>query len=209
MNDARASFSNFGPCVDTYAPGQTIVSTWNASDTATNTLDGTSLASPHVAGTAALYLAANPFASPAQVRENVIYNGSVGRLTGLGSGWNMLPHTIFTPPGPGSNSVSRGQQLTSGQSLRANIGDHLLSMQADGNLVHYQGGFVLFHTRTNGNPGARAVMQQDGNFVVYTVANVPLFATNTGGTPANILVLQDDGNVVVYGPGAQVFYHTR
>lgn len=64
INDARASFSNWGSCLDLFAPGENITSAWNTSDTATNTISGTSMASPHVAGAAALYLATAPFASP-------------------------------------------------------------------------------------------------------------------------------------------------
>jgi subtilisin family serine protease len=85
-NDARSSFSNFGTCVNIFAPGTSIRSAWYTSNTATNTISGTSMASPHVAGAAALYLAGNPSASPATVR-NAIYNkATTGRLTGIGSG---------------------------------------------------------------------------------------------------------------------------
>jgi subtilisin family serine protease len=65
ITDARASFSNFGPCIDLFAPGNAIVSDWYTSTTATSTLSGTSMASPHAAGAAALYLAANPCGTPA------------------------------------------------------------------------------------------------------------------------------------------------
>jgi subtilisin family serine protease len=85
-NDARSSFSNWGSCVNIFAPGTSIRSAWHTSNTATNTISGTSMASPHVAGAAALYLAAYPSASPATVR-NALYNkATTGRLTGIGTG---------------------------------------------------------------------------------------------------------------------------
>jgi subtilisin family serine protease len=65
--DQRATFSNYGDCLDLFAPGVSIVSDWYTGDAATSTLSGTSMASPHVAGVAALVLAANPSFSPAQV----------------------------------------------------------------------------------------------------------------------------------------------
>lgn len=70
-NDSRSSFSNYGNCLDIYAPGSSITSTWSTSNTATNTISGTSMASPHVAGVAALYLDDNPNASPSQVQAAI------------------------------------------------------------------------------------------------------------------------------------------
>jgi subtilisin family serine protease len=71
--DAKASFSNYGNCVDFFGPGVDITSDWYTSNTATNTISGTSMATPHVVGVAALYEQANPGSTPAQVRDG-LYN---------------------------------------------------------------------------------------------------------------------------------------
>ncbi|TJY62894.1 S8 family peptidase [Sinimarinibacterium sp. CAU 1509] len=84
--DARASYSNFGSCVDLFAPGSNITSAWYDSNTATNTISGTSMASPHVAGAAALVLGANPSATPTQVTDAIVGSASLGKLSSIGSG---------------------------------------------------------------------------------------------------------------------------
>jgi len=81
--DARSSFSNVGSVVDIFAPGSSITSAWSTSDTATNTISGTSMASPHVAGVAARYLQTHPSASPAAVRTAIVNASTKGRLTGI------------------------------------------------------------------------------------------------------------------------------
>ena len=85
-SDARASFSNFGSCTDVFAPGQDITSDGNASDTATAIMSGTSMATPHVTGAAALILSATPGATPAQVWSTMLANATAGKVTSPGTG---------------------------------------------------------------------------------------------------------------------------
>ncbi len=94
--DARSSFSNFGTCLDIFAPGSSITSTWSTNDTATNTISGTSMASPHVAGVAALYLANNTSASPSAVTTALVNNSTPNKITSPGTGSpNRLLYSLF------------------------------------------------------------------------------------------------------------------
>ncbi|MFF1882450.1 S8 family peptidase, partial [Pseudarthrobacter sp. NPDC058196] len=104
-SDRQASFSDFGPCVDLYAPGVGITSTWNTSSTATATLSGTSMAAPHVAGAAALVLSQRPLFTPAQVADEVLSTAVPGTITAAGAGTpNMLLHVPTAPRLPGAFS---------------------------------------------------------------------------------------------------------
>ncbi|MFF9453594.1 S8 family peptidase [Streptomyces flaveolus] len=92
--DARSSFSNYGTCVDIFAPGSSITSLGYSSDTTTAVKSGTSMATPHVAGAAALYLATHPTASPATVTAAIKSAATSGAVTSPGTGSpNLLLYT--------------------------------------------------------------------------------------------------------------------
>ncbi|WAU85141.1 S8 family peptidase [Streptomyces sp. Qhu-G9] len=101
--DAKASYSNFGTVLDLFAPGSSITSSWGTSDSATNTISGTSMATPHVAGAAALHLADNPTASPAAVQSALVNAATTGVVTspGTGSPNRLLKVGGGTTPPPG------------------------------------------------------------------------------------------------------------
>ena len=102
--DARSSFSNFGTCLDIFAPGSNITSAWSTSNSATNTISGTSMATPHVAGVAALFLEANPGSSPATVTSAIISGSTLNHVSNPGTGSpNRLLYSLLTgapPPTP-------------------------------------------------------------------------------------------------------------
>ncbi len=93
--DARSSFSNYGSCVDIFAPGSSITSAWYQSTTQTRTISGTSMASPHVAGAAALFLQRNPSASPAAVTSSLVGNSTTNVVSGANGSPNRLLFTGY------------------------------------------------------------------------------------------------------------------
>jgi hypothetical protein len=145
--DARSSFSNFGTCLDLFAPGSSITSSWNTSDTATNTISGTSMATPHVTGALALYLQTNPTASPATATQALLANTTPNKVTSPGTGSpNRLLDSLFgaapgdaTPPTTSITSPANGATVSGTVTVSANASDNVgvsrVELYADGALV--------------------------------------------------------------------------
>jgi len=117
-SDVEASFSNYGGCVDVLAPGVGVTSAWYTSDAATNTIDGTSMATPHVAGAIAQYLELYPTATPSMVASTITGNASVNKITLSGTSAsagtpNKLLYTQLT-----------GLPLTAGIAGPAQVGNY-------------------------------------------------------------------------------------
>jgi subtilisin family serine protease len=124
--DARATYSNFGSCLDLFAPGSSITSAWYTSSTALNTMSGTSMASPHVAGAAALILAANVARTPSEVAAAINVQATPNKVSSAGpDSPNLL---LFTGMDSGSGSgysgatpTLRGSSSKSGKAWNATI----------------------------------------------------------------------------------------
>ncbi|MBE1876859.1 proprotein convertase P-domain-containing protein [Myceligenerans pegani] len=131
--DARAPYSNIGACLDLFAPGTSITSAWHDADTATGTINGTSMATPHVTGAAALYLAANPSLTPAEVSSALLDAATPGVVTQAGAGSpNRLLFTGDVPPPTQDFAVSvenpegivqAGSSVAVAVSTRTTLGD--------------------------------------------------------------------------------------
>merc|ERR1719264_2065648 len=128
--DSRSYFSNYGTCVDIWAPGSSVVSASHNSDSGTSTLSGTSMACPHVSGGAALVLGADSSKSPQKVISDLLDEATRDAITGLRAGdTNRLlyvgaggaPTPVPTPaPPPGTWSVTGTGCTMTGNCIQSN-----------------------------------------------------------------------------------------
>ncbi len=139
--DYKASYSNYGPCLDLFAPGHYIRSTYKSSDTATATYSGTSQATPHVAGAVALLLQANKSATPAQITNAIVSSATIGKVINAGSG---SPNRLLyidpnngglppPPPEPTDGDVAPTVAITSPAPGATVSGTVLVSLSASDN----------------------------------------------------------------------------
>ena len=196
--DRKASFSNYGTCVDIFAPGVAITSAWYTGDTATNTIDGTSMASPHVAGVAAQYLQVNPGASPAAVANALNGNATAGKVTNPGSGSpNRLLYNGFitagtpepTPsptPTPG-NAAPSASFTYSCTGLTCTFTDR--SSDSDGTIASRSWNFGDGSSSTEINPSR--TFAAAGTYTVSLAVTDNAGATATTSQPVTVSTNQD------------------
>jgi aqualysin 1 len=161
-NDQRASFSNYGTCVDLFAPGVNITSSYGSSNTATAILSGTSMSSPHVAGAAALYLQVNPNAPASAVAQALVSNATTGVVGNPGSGSpNRMLYTGFI----GGSPSGRVLRIESGDGQSGNPGsvlpDRLVVVLEDAN-GNPLGGLPITFTVTTGGGSVNPTVRNTG-----------------------------------------------
>lgn len=145
--DSRASFSNWGACVDLFAPGVGIQSAWHTGDTDTNTIDGTSMATPHVAGVAALMLDENPNLTPAQIRNLLIARST---LNLVGNPGTNSPNRLLYSLTLGAGGLPQMPALLDVQPWMCNGYNDVAWTNADGATYHqlYQSSSSSFTSPT-------------------------------------------------------------
>lgn len=202
-SDARASYSNFGNCLDLFAPGSSITSAWYTSNTATNTISGTSMASPHVAGAVALYLQGNPSASIGSVTNAIVSNGTTGKVTSPGSGSpNILLYTAFIggggePPPTNQPPVAAFSYSCSDLTCSFNGGG---SSDPDGNITSYAWNFG------DGTTGSGVTVNK--TYASAGTRTVTLTVTDNGGasssTSQSVTVSSSTGGITLSVVGYKV-----
>ncbi len=137
--------------------------------------------------------------------DHYIHIGTVssgGSGGGGNSGWNGVGNATYF----GQAYIPVGQTLQSNAYITSPNAQFALVMQSDGNLVEYHGGSALWATGTGGNPGAYAIVQYDGNFVVYTSSGSPLWGSGTNGQNTSSVYMEDDGNLIAWGPNGNILW---
>ncbi|MBA3489345.1 MAG: S8 family serine peptidase [Longispora sp.] len=210
--DSRASFSNYGSCLDLFAPGAEITSAWYTSDTTTATLNGTSMASPHAAGAAGLYLQGNQAAPPATVHSAIVSAATANIVTNAGTGSpNKMLYSLNAPPppasdfsisvSPASGSVKAGTSTTATVSTTTTTGSaQTVSLSASGAPA---GVTVSFNppSVSSGNSSTMTIATTAG----AAPGNYPITVTGTGtATHTATYTLTVNGTAGCSSPGQKL-----
>ena len=203
--DAMASYSDWGSCVDLFAPGSGIYSAWNTDDYSMGSANGTSMATPHVAGAAALYLQNNPGASPAEVASAIVGNATSGALSSLlGSSPNKMLRvngsggqvTQPPPPPPTSDPISAPNAAPSASfSVSCQKGSCSFDGSAsndDAGISSYRWNFGDGTSSAVASPYASHNYTQKGNYSV-TVTLTVSDASGLTGTVAKTVQIKNNG----------------
>ncbi|MFC3493535.1 S8 family serine peptidase [Glycomyces rhizosphaerae] len=177
--DTRASFSNFGSCVDVFAPGVSITSSWIGSNSATNTISGTSMASPHVAGAVAVYLGLNPSATTDAVASWVTGNAGTNKISDVQGSPNRLLYTGTgggTDPDPSDCAATKSTATAIADRATVNS---TLALTCDGN------------ARSNSTVAVNITHTWRGDLAIYLIApdgtSYTLKTSSSGDSADNVI----------------------
>lgn len=193
-SDAKTSWSNYGSCVDLFAPGAGITSAWHDTDDALHTISGTSMASPHVAGVAALHLQGNPGASALQVRDALYDSSTQGVVTSSRTANN---HLVFSPltPQPTGNAAPTAAFTAHCTELTCSF-DASGSTDDDGTVTSYAWGFG---DETTGTGVTTSHTYAAGTYTVSLTVTDDLGATDIAET--TVTVGQEAGGFLLEATG--------
>jgi subtilisin family serine protease len=183
--DARSSFSNYGSCVDIFAPGESITSSTMSTTSSYQAWSGTSMSSPHVAGVAALYLYDHPTATPSQVTDAIINDATLNLVTNAGAGSpNRLLHNFWFNPGDPTAPAAPSNLTASATSTSA------ILLQWTDNASN-ESSVVVERATSSGGPftqiallGANATSYSSTGLTEGATYWYRVMATNTGGSSA-------------------------
>ena len=176
--DQEASWSNYGSCVDMMAPGVGITSAYAGSNTQTNTISGTSMATPHVAGAMALYLQGNPSASPSAVEQTLESNATPNKIGGMTSTAtpNLLLYTLnFGGGGGETNNPPMASFTFSCTGLSCSFTDG--STDSDGTIQTWSWNF--------GDGGSSTATNPSHTYAASGTYTVTLTVTDNDGAPSS------------------------
>ncbi len=194
-SDRKASWSNYGDCVDWFAPGVGITSAWKTNDTATNTISGTSMATPHTTGVAALYLQAYPTASPQAVRDALYAATTKGIVTSSNTANNHLLYSLVVG---GVNAAPTAAFTYTCTNLACNFTD--TSSDSDGTITAWSWTF--------GDGGTSIAQSPAHTYATGGTYTVTLTVTDGGGATGtasqSVTVSASSGTITLSATGRKV-----